>query len=67
MILDGQGRVEVGERPPEDVVPGDVVLIPAGINQRIANTGTGDLVFLALCTPRFIQENYHDAEKSLSQ
>jgi len=28
VILEGSGRVEVGRRPPADVRPGDVVLIP---------------------------------------
>jgi mannose-6-phosphate isomerase-like protein (cupin superfamily) len=36
----------------------DVVSIPAGVRQRISNTGIDDLVFLAICTPRFVKENY---------
>lgn len=59
-ILQGRGRVEVGNLPPQDVAPGDVVLIPPSERQRIANTGEGDLLFLAICTPRFRQENYED-------
>ena len=44
IILSGHGLVEVGgETAP--VGPGDRVLIPAGVAQRIANTGTADLVF----------------------
>jgi mannose-6-phosphate isomerase-like protein (cupin superfamily) len=58
VILEGRGRVEIGDRPPEDVRPGDVVLIPPACRQRIANTGTTDLVFLAICTPRFTDECY---------
>jgi len=61
-IVQGRGRVEIGDAAPEDVEPGDVVLIPAGCRQRIANVGTGDLVFLAICTPRFRPETYVDAE-----
>lgn len=61
-ILGGAGRVEVGQLPPEDVKAGDVVLIPPGCRQRITNTGTSDLVFLALCTPRFNVEDYEDLE-----
>ena len=60
VILEGSGRVEIGNRPPEDVHPGDVVLIPPMCRQRITNTGTADLVFLALCTPRF-EQNYYEA------
>ncbi|MFL2546617.1 MAG: cupin domain-containing protein [Candidatus Rariloculaceae bacterium] len=52
----------MGENPPEAVRAGDVVLIPAGLPQCITNTGRDDLVFLALCTPRFRPENYEDSE-----
>ena len=62
VILDGKGRMEVGELPHQEVGPGDVVLIPPGCRQRVANTGNDDLVFLAICTPRFRQEAYEDAE-----
>jgi mannose-6-phosphate isomerase-like protein (cupin superfamily) len=53
VILDGTGRMEIGDLPPQEVQAGDVVLIPASCPQRIANIGQGDLVFLAICTPRF--------------
>ncbi|MDN5865656.1 MAG: cupin domain-containing protein [Gammaproteobacteria bacterium] len=56
VILEGRGRAEIGNAPPREVRPGDVVPIPAGIRQRIANIGTNDLVFLAICTPRFHPE-----------
>ena len=62
VILDGRGRVEIGDLPPRDVKPGDVVIIPAGCRQRIASTGAGDLIFLAVCTPRFRPENYADLQ-----
>src|SRR6187431_786356 len=39
VILEGNGRVEVGEVGPRNVGPGDVVLIPPGFRQRITNTG----------------------------
>ena len=58
VILEGRGRVEVGELPPQFVEPGDVVVIPPLCRQRIANVGDGDLVFLAICTPRFRPDNY---------
>ncbi len=64
VILQGQGRVEIGELPPSDVSPGDVVLIPPLCRQRIHNTGETDLVFLALCTPRFEASAYVDTEKA---
>lgn len=62
VILEGQGRVEVGDLAPADVGPGDVVLIPPDTPQRIANRGDGDLVFLAICTPRFRPEAYEDID-----
>ncbi|HEX6689816.1 MAG TPA: cupin domain-containing protein [Burkholderiales bacterium] len=60
VILQGRGRVEVGDLAPQDVAPGDVVLIPPAVRQRIANLGAEDLVFLAICTPRFRNESYED-------
>lgn len=62
VILAGRGRVEVGDLPPREVFPGDVVLIPPLCRQRIANTGREDLLFLAICTPPFRPENYQDIE-----
>ena len=63
VIVEGRGRIEVGELAPEQVEPGDVVVIPPLCRQRIANVGDTDLVFLAICTPRFRQESYEDLEK----
>jgi mannose-6-phosphate isomerase-like protein (cupin superfamily) len=62
VILSGRGRVEIGALPAQDVGPGDVVLIPPECPQRIANTGTEDLVFLAICSPRFMQAAYRDVD-----
>ena len=62
VLQGGEGMVEVGELPPRRVGPGDVVLIPAGCRQRIAALGTTDLVFLAICTPRFRPGCYEDIE-----
>jgi mannose-6-phosphate isomerase-like protein (cupin superfamily) len=62
VILSGAGRVEIGRLPAQDVGPGDVVLIPPGSRQRITNPGREDLVFLAICTPRFRPEAYEDID-----
>ena len=62
VILSGQGRVELGEKISQDVAEGDVVIIPAMCRQRITNSGTEDLVFLALCSPRFRVEDYEDVD-----
>ncbi|MFT7559723.1 MAG: mannose-6-phosphate isomerase-like protein (cupin superfamily) [Flavobacteriales bacterium] len=58
-ILSGMGIVEVGASLPKEVVAGDVVVIPPMERQRITNCGKEDLVFLAICTPRFEVHNYN--------
>lgn len=60
VILSGSGRVEIGEEAPRKVAAGDVVGIPAMCRQRIANVGADDLVFLAVCTPRFTRDAYEE-------
>ena len=61
-IVSGIGRVEVGKLPPQQVTAGDIILIPSMCRQRITNTGENDLVFLAICTPRFSSDVYEDLE-----
>ncbi|MEA3282307.1 MAG: cupin domain-containing protein [Euryarchaeota archaeon] len=63
LIVSGKGLVEAGDLPPAEVSIGDVVTIPAGIPQRIANTGETDLIFYCICTPRFSPDCYHNLEK----
>lgn len=58
LVVGGRGRVEVGLDPAQEVGPGDLVVIAAGVRQRIANAGTEDLVFYCICTPRFVAEAY---------
>jgi mannose-6-phosphate isomerase-like protein (cupin superfamily) len=65
VILEGSGRVEVGGLSPQDVSVGDVVLIPPSCRQRITNLGQGDLIFLAICTPRFRPEVYEEIDNNL--
>lgn len=60
VILEGQGNVEIDDEPPQQVTVGDIVIIPAQSRQRITNTGFGDLIFLAICSPRFHDKNYQD-------
>ena len=62
VITRGKGLVELGDEPPAPVSVGDVVLIPPRTRQRIHNTGGEDLEFLAICTPRFRHEIYHDLD-----
>jgi len=60
VILTGRGRVELGGESARSVEPGDVVVIAPGQAQRIENLGDDDLIFLALCTPRFREACYRD-------
>jgi mannose-6-phosphate isomerase-like protein (cupin superfamily) len=62
VIVTGRGEAHVGDLPPAAVGPGDVVLIPAGVAQRIANVGDTDLCFYCVCTPRFRPEGYESLE-----
>lgn len=62
VIISGTGLVTVGMAEATPVQAFDVVHIPAGVPQQISNTGSEDLVFLCVCTPRFRQENYRDLE-----
>jgi len=66
-IVSGEGRVEIGNLAPQRVYPGDIVLIPPMCRQRITNIGSEDLVFLAVCTPRFLNDEYEDIEDSPNQ
>ena len=62
LIFSGQGRMEISEQEPTDVAKGDLVTISAGAAQRITNTGHEDLIFFAICTPRFTPACYIDLE-----
>jgi mannose-6-phosphate isomerase-like protein (cupin superfamily) len=62
VILEGTGQVEVEGMQSQSVGVGDVVVIPAGSAQAIKNTGSNDLVFLCICNPRFVWENYVSLE-----
>jgi len=72
VVLQGQGRVDVtleAEFDPAldpkmartEIGPGDVVVIPAGAGQRVA-AHDEELVFLAVCTPRFDPARYEDID-----
>ena len=62
IIRSGSGKMQVDGEPWFDVLPGDVVPIPAGISQRIENTGTDDLIFECVCLPRFTLAGYVSLE-----
>ena len=62
VIVEGRGVATIGRLPPLEVGPGDVVVIPAGTRQQIANVGRGDLTFYCVCSPRFQPSHFHHLE-----
>ncbi len=62
IIIQGSGLVEIGDLPPTPVSTGDVVRIPETCPQRITNIGHENLIFYAICTPRFTSDCYVDLE-----
>lgn len=62
LIIKGTGNVEIGLLEARTVEPGDFVRIPPDTRQRIHNTGKDDLVFYAICTPRFTPDCYQTIE-----
>ncbi len=58
LIVAGSGIAEIGDLEPARVGPGDVVFIPPDTRQRIRNTGDGELIFYAICSPRFTRACY---------
>lgn len=61
-IAQGTGLMEVGGGPQLEVGPGDTVEIPAGVSQRITNTGNDDLRLQCVCLPRFTPDCYQSLE-----
>lgn len=57
-ILQGKGTAELDREQKFDLSKGDVLHIKKDQPQRIKNTGTEELVFLCICTPRFEVNNY---------
>lgn len=62
IVTHGQGLMELNRSAPFPIEPGDAVIIPPDCSQRVRNTGTEDLVFLCVCTPRFKPEQYINLE-----
>jgi len=62
LVLQGEGLAEIGLEAPRRLASGDTLSIPAGCRQRIRNCGGEDLIFLAICTPRFEPAAYQDLE-----
>ncbi|MGE5154203.1 MAG: cupin domain-containing protein [Bdellovibrio bacteriovorus] len=64
LIVSGQGIAEVEGMDSTTVRPGDLLYIPPGSAQRIRNNGAEDLIFYALCSPRFQWSAYEDLDDS---
>ena len=63
VILSGEGNMEIDHLQSYPVTKGDIVTIPANTSQRITNTSdASDLIFYAICSPAFKDENYIDME-----
>jgi mannose-6-phosphate isomerase-like protein (cupin superfamily) len=62
LVVDGVGEMELGGAPAVRVRPGDIVMIPGGVSQRIRNIGKGDLIFYCICSPRFEPQCYENLE-----
>lgn len=65
-ILSGSGMAEVAGHK-YVVEMGDLLHIAAHQPQRISNTESTDLLFLAICTPRFTPDNYRDLETNAAE
>lgn len=61
IIEKGVGRADIGNEQ-FNVGPGDSIVIPPMVRQRITNTGDQDLIFLCLCSPRFTPATYESLE-----
>jgi mannose-6-phosphate isomerase-like protein (cupin superfamily) len=61
IVITGEGEMEVGDEK-FHISPGDQVIIPSGISQRVTSISDTDLRFYCLCTPRFTPESYRNLE-----
>jgi mannose-6-phosphate isomerase-like protein (cupin superfamily) len=58
LIVEGEGVARIDGELTAQLRAGDVVVVPAGVAQQITNTGSADLIFYCVCTPRFTPECY---------
>jgi len=57
VILSGNGLATIGNDTYE-VKANDVLIIEENMPQKIFNSGSEDLIFLVICSPRFLESNY---------
>jgi len=60
LVLEGRGLMTLGDAPPFEIGHGSSVRIPAGTPQGVFNPGPSDLIFLCVCTPRFVPAAYRE-------
>ena len=60
---DNSGIISVNGAAAHKADPGDIIIIPPMCRQRIINIGSEDLIFLAICSPRFKDTAYEDIEE----
>ena len=60
ILFEGEALIEVAGLPKQKLNVGSVVIIPPECPQRVTNVGLTDLIFLAICSPRFKPEVYID-------
>jgi mannose-6-phosphate isomerase-like protein (cupin superfamily) len=61
-VLEGRGEVQINNKSKQVIGKGDSILIHSGESQMITNILSVDLVFLCICSPRFIPESYTSLE-----
>jgi mannose-6-phosphate isomerase-like protein (cupin superfamily) len=62
LVTQGVGEMELDGQSSGTVGPGDFVYIPAGVPQRVRNTGSEDLIFYCICTPAWREGVYRSLE-----
>ena len=60
-ILEGVGTAYIDDEPIK-VKKGDIIYIPKGVHQYILNETHHDLLFLCICTPRWIPNSYKSVQ-----
>ncbi|OED36068.1 hypothetical protein AB833_28710 [Chromatiales bacterium (ex Bugula neritina AB1)] len=58
VVLNGSGLMADGSHPGRLIKAMDCVHIPANHPQKVTNTGSTDLIFLAICSGRFKPDCY---------
>jgi len=62
VIEKGRGDMKIDDQPLTPLKAGDWVAISKGGAQQITNTGSGNLVFLCVCLPRYADAGYENLE-----